>query len=48
MDINLTLLNTGKAPIDTGEDTAASDRGRVVGEKDTPYAMTLELSYHWK
>jgi long-chain fatty acid transport protein len=48
MDINLTLLNTGEAPIDTGEDTATSDRGRVVGEKDSPYAMTLEFSYHWK
>ena len=48
MDINLSLLDTGDAPIDTGEDTATSDRGRVVGESDSPYVMTLEISYHWK
>ncbi|MGR5061936.1 OmpP1/FadL family transporter [Photobacterium sp. DNB22_13_2] len=44
LDINLNLFDTGRAPIDTGEDPA---RGRIVGEYDDHYAWGLEVSYHW-
>jgi long-chain fatty acid transport protein len=45
MDINLNLLDTGRAPIDTGHHPIS---GRVAGEFDNHYSMMLELSYHWR
>jgi long-chain fatty acid transport protein len=47
MDLNLSVFNTGEAPVDTGLDSALTDRGRVAGKNDTPYAATLEFVYHW-
>jgi len=46
-DLNLSVFNTGDAPIDTGPLSELSPRGRVVGETDSPYAVTLEFSYYW-
>ena len=48
LDVNLSVMNTGEAPVDTGEQTLLSPRGRVVGENDSPYATALEFTYHWK
>lgn len=42
IDLNLTLLNTGEAPVDTGFDGGLNAQGRVVGENDSPYAVALE------
>jgi long-chain fatty acid transport protein len=42
LDLNATFLNVGEAPIDT-EDKI----GRVSGENDDPYAMLVELTYHF-
>ena len=47
IEVNLTVLNTGDAPVDTGVETVLSPRGRVVGEDDDPYAVALEFTYHW-
>lgn len=47
IDLNLTVLNTGEAPVDTGFDGGLNTRGRVAGENDSPYAVALEFSYHW-
>jgi len=46
-DLNLSVFNTGNAPIDTGPLSELSPRGRVVGETDSPYAVTLEFTYYW-
>ena len=45
LDLNATYLNVGKAPVDTGNQ--GSGFGRVVGENDDPYAIMLELTYHF-
>ena len=47
IEVNLTVVNTGDAPVDTGVETVLSPRGRVVGEDDDPYAVALEFTYHW-
>ena len=44
LDVNVNVFDTGRAPIDTGEDPV---RGRIVGEYDDHYAWGLEVSYHW-
>jgi len=44
IDVNLNLINTGKAKVDTGTSLI---RGRVVGESKTPYALMLDIAYHW-
>jgi len=44
VDINLNLLDLGKAPVDTG---ASAVRGRVVGETDSPYVAMIDASYHF-
>jgi long-chain fatty acid transport protein len=46
-DLNLTVMNTGEAPVDTGTLSALGPRGRVAGEDDSPYAVALEFTYHW-
>jgi long-chain fatty acid transport protein len=48
MDLNLSVFNTGGASVDTGPASGLSDRGRVAGENDSPYSVTLEYVYHWK
>ena len=48
VDFNVSLFNTGDAPVDTGPLSALGPRGRVAGKNDSPYAMTLEFVYHWK
>lgn len=44
-EMNLNVINTGEAPIDTGDDPI---NGRVVGETENHYAMTLDFSYNWR
>jgi hypothetical protein len=31
----------------TGPASVLSPRGRVAGENDDPYALTLEFTYYW-
>ena len=45
LDLNLNLIDTGDAPIDTGFDDV---KGRVTGEFDDHYAITLDFSYNWR
>ena len=45
LDLNANYLNVGKASVDTGN--KGSGFGRVVGENDDPYAIMLELTYHF-
>ena len=42
LDLNATLLNVGDAPVDVESGT-----GRVAGENDDPYAVLVELTYHF-
>jgi long-chain fatty acid transport protein len=42
LDLNATFLNVGEAPIDTEDEI-----GRVSGKNDDPYAMLVELTYHF-
>lgn len=43
LDINLDLTYSGDAPVDTGEKL----RGRVVGESKDPYALILDVAWHF-
>jgi len=45
VDVNFNLFDSGKAPIDTGDDPI---RGRIAGNYVDHYALGLELTYHWK
>ncbi len=45
LDINLNLLDTGEAPIDTGESLI---KGRVSGEFKDHYTLAIEFTYHWQ
>jgi long-chain fatty acid transport protein len=45
VEMNLNLIDTGKAPIDTGHDPIS---GRVVGKSEDHYAITVDISFHWK
>jgi len=45
MDINLNILDTGDAPIDTGDSLI---KGRVAGNADDHYSVALEFAYHWR
>ena len=42
---NLNLLDTGKAPVDTGDDPV---RGRVAGENKNHYSISLDYAFHWR
>ena len=42
LEANITLLNVGEAPVDIDGRV-----GRVAGENQDPYAMMLELTYHF-
>ena len=44
-DLNFNLMDTGEAPIDTGEDPV---RGRVAGKSKNHYAITVDFSFHWR
>ena len=44
-DLNFNLIDTGEGPIDTGADPV---RGRVAGESDNHYAITVDFSFHWR
>lgn len=44
-NFNVNLLDTGKGPIDTGDDPV---RGRVAGESKNHYAISLDYSYYWR
>jgi long-chain fatty acid transport protein len=44
IDINLNLIDTGEAPVDTGSNPV---RGRVVGKTENPYVMMIDASYHF-
>jgi len=44
IDVNLNLIDYGEAPVDTGP---APWRGRVVGRTDDPYALLLDVAYHF-
>ncbi len=44
-DLNFNLMDTGEAPIDTGDDPV---RGRVAGESKNHYAITIDFSFHWR
>ena len=43
-DINTNIYDLGEAPIDTGDNLF---RGRVVGKTKNPYAIALDIAYHW-
>ncbi|MEH6635689.1 MAG: outer membrane protein transport protein [Halioglobus sp.] len=45
VDLNANVFNIGKASVDTGN--GEPSRGRVVGENDDPYAVMVELTYHF-
>jgi len=44
IDLDLNLVDHGEAPVDTGP---ALFRGRVVGRTDNPYAVVLDVAYHF-
>jgi len=44
VDINLTLVNYGEAPVDTGESVA---RGRIVGKNEDPWSVLFGITWHF-
>ena len=44
LDMNLNLYYLGKAPVDTGFNPV---QGRVVGETSNPWAVALDVAWHW-
>lgn len=42
-DLNLTLIDYGEAPVDTGDSLF---RGRVVGKNEDHYSLLLGIAYH--
>ncbi len=44
-DLNLNVVDTGSAPIDTGD---GGGSGRVVGEHEDHYAILMDFSYNWR
>jgi|GEM_PF-5917057 len=46
-DVNLSVFDSGDAPVDTGPGSELSLRGRVAGETDNPYGAALEFTYYW-
>ena len=45
VDVNANLINVGDASVDTGN--GEEGRGRVAGENDDPWAVMMELTYHF-
>ncbi len=44
-DISANIYDFGNAPVDVG--TEDSPRGRIVGESENHYAISLDIAYHW-
>jgi long-chain fatty acid transport protein len=44
LDVNFNLYYLGKAPVDTGFSPV---KGRVVGETSNPWAVALDVAWHW-
>jgi long-chain fatty acid transport protein len=44
IDLNVNLIDYGEAPVDTGP---SPWRGRVVGRTEDPYALLLDVAYHF-
>jgi long-chain fatty acid transport protein len=45
VEFSIDLLDTGSAPIDTGDSPL---KGRVAGETKDPYTMLLDFTYNWR
>lgn len=45
IEFSIDLLNTGSAPIDTGDSFL---KGRVAGKTEDPYTLLLDFSYNWR
>jgi long-chain fatty acid transport protein len=45
IEFSIDLLDTGSAPIDTGESLL---KGRVSGESKDPYTMLIDFTYNWR
>ena len=45
VELDASYINLGKAPVDTGDQ--GPDLFRVAGESDDPYAILIDLSYHF-
>ena len=45
LDLNVNYVNLGEAPVDSSK--GLLDRQRIVGETTDPYAILLELAYHF-
>ena len=44
-DVNLNILDTGEAPIDTGFHPI---KGKVEGDFKDHYAVAIDIAYHWR
>jgi hypothetical protein len=44
LDVNMNLYYLGEAPVDTGFSPV---KGRVVGETSNPWAVALDVAWHW-
>ena len=44
VDLNLTVLNYGKAPVDTGDSLT---RGRIVGKNEDPWSILMGVTWHF-
>ena len=44
LDFNVNVYRFGDAGVDTGD---GGRRGRVVGESDTPWAVAIDVAYHF-
>lgn len=48
VELDVNYINFGKAPVDTGDQgDQGPDPFRVAGESDDPYAILIDLSYHF-
>jgi len=45
LDLNLNVYDLGDAAVDTG--AGSPMRGRVVGESSSPYAVSVDIAWHW-
>jgi long-chain fatty acid transport protein len=45
LEFSIDLIDTGSAPIDTGDSLF---KGRVAGETQDPYTMLLDFTYNWR
>jgi len=45
VDINVNLIDTGSAPIDTGPSLV---KGRVAGKSEDHYSLAIKVAYNWR